>query len=65
MWGTTVGMEWKAGTWVVRYGRGIPLPTKMIYIADTLTGTTDVYNLYKISVIWGKALLNELVQLKL
>ena len=65
MWGTTVGMDWKPGTWVVEYGRGISVPTMMVCVADTLTGTTDVYNLYKISAMWGKAIINELLQLKL
>ena len=31
-------------------------------IADTLTGTTDVFNLYKISAMWGKSSVNEFVQ---
>jgi len=64
MWGTTFGMDWKAGTWVVEYGRGISVPTLMACSVDTLTGTTDVYNLYKLTMLWGKAIINELVQLK-
>ena len=57
-------MDWKAGTWVVEYSRGISVPTLVVCLVDTLTGTTDVYNLYKLTVLWGKALMNELMQLK-
>lgn len=58
-------MDWIPGTWVVEYGRGISVPSMLFCIADTLTGTTDVYNLYKISLMWGKAILMSLFNLKL
>ena len=65
MWGTTVGMEWIPGTWVVEYGRGIPIPSMIFVTVDTLTGTADVYNLFKISSMWGKAILRSLLNFKL
>ena len=58
-------MHLEAGTWVIEYGRGISLLTLMIRVADTLTGCTDVYHVFKIFMIWGRAILQELMQLKL
>ena len=65
MWGTTAGMEWIPGTWIVEYGRGIPVPSMIFVIVDTLTATADVYNLYKISLMWGKAILRSLLNFTL
>lgn len=58
-WGEVAGIEWSPGTWMVEYGRGFVPSTLGFALSDTIFGTTDYYNLYKIIRIYLIAMLSE------
>ena len=52
-------VNFKAGTWMVEYGRGFIPSTLGFALADTFFSTLDFVNLYYILRIYTKALLLE------
>ena len=58
-WGEATSVNFKAGTWMVEYGRGFIPSTLGFALADTFFSTQDFVNLYYILRIYTKALLLE------
>lgn len=58
-WGEVGGVEWSPGTWMVEYGRGFIPSTLGFALSDTIFGTLDFYNMYKIIRIYVIAMLSE------
>lgn len=58
-WGEATSVNFKAGTWMVEYGRGFIPSTLGFALADTFFSTLDFVNLYYILRIYMKALLLE------
>ena len=58
-WGEATSVNFKAGTWMVEYGRGFIPSTLGFALADTFFSTLDFVNLYYILRIYTKALLLE------
>jgi sigma non-opioid intracellular receptor len=58
-WGSVTQVQFKAGTWMVEYGRGF-IPSALGFtLADTFFSTHDFVNLYYILRIYAKALFLE------
>ncbi|XP_060074119.1 sigma non-opioid intracellular receptor 1-like [Ylistrum balloti] len=58
-WGEVTAVQWKAGTWMVEYGRGFIPSTLGFALADTFFSTTDFVTLFYTLRVYSKALLME------
>jgi len=58
-WGTVAGSHFKAGTWAVEYARGFIPSTLGSAVADTLFCTLDFVTLFRMTLAYTKALLQE------
>ena len=58
-WGEATGVNFKAGTWMVEYGRGFIPSTLGFALADTLFSTQDFVTMFYIFRAYGKAMVLE------
>jgi len=58
-WGEVTSVHFKAGTWMVEYGRGFIPSTLGFALADTIFSTQDFVTLFYILRSYGQALLME------
>ena len=58
-WGEVTAVNFKAGTWMVEYGRGFIPSTLGFALADTIFSTQDFVTMMKIFYVYSKALLLE------
>ena len=59
MWGEATAVHFKAGTWMVEYGRGFIPSTLGFALADTIFSTQDFLTMYYIFRVYAKALFLE------
>ena len=60
VWGETAGVQWAAGTWMVKYGCGFIPSTLGFALADCVFSTSarDLYLMYQTLRIYSLALLH-------
>ncbi len=56
VWGEVTAVHFKAGTWMVEYGRGFIPSTLGFALSDTLFSTQDVVTLFHILRVYAKAM---------
>lgn len=59
VWGEVTAVNFKAGTWMVEYGRGFIPSTLGFALSDTLFSTQDFVTLFNILKVYSKALFLE------
>ena len=47
VWGEAAGIQWAAGTWMVKYGCGFIPSTLRFALADCAFSTSDLYLMYQ------------------
>lgn len=58
-WGEVTAVHFKAGTWMVEYGRGFIPSTLGFALADTLFSTQDFMTMFYIIRVYAKAMILE------
>ena len=60
MVGEAAAVQWRAGTWMVEYGRGFIPSTLGFAFSDSIFGTQDLYIVYRTLRIYAIALAQEI-----
>lgn len=57
--GEACGMQWTSGTWTVKYGRGFMPSALGFSLADSIFGTMDFVQIFKIGKMYTRSLVQE------
>lgn len=59
--GEACGMQWTSGTWTVEYGRGFMPSALGFSLADSIFGTMDFVQIFKIGKMYTRSLVQETI----